>query len=252
MTLEVLISAMNQQDFGLFESIGVVDEALMINQCGCDGYCIDETSRRRIISSSEKGLSRSRNMAIKESVGDICLFVDDDEELVPDYDSIIRNAFINNPKADIICFKIAGVKKKYSNEKNRIGYLRALKVGSCQIAIKRESIINNNIKFDENFGSGTEMGSGEENIFLYDCLKKRLRIYYEPILIGSVKQNSSHWFFGFTEEYFYKRGRIIKRLLGKYLGFIYAIYFIISKRQRYKDTVTTGKAFAAIMKGLYH
>ncbi len=82
-----------------------------------------------------------------------------------------------------------------------------------------------NVRFDTDYGSGTPMGSGEENIFMYDCLKKGLRAYYVPIDIGEVKQVNSKWFRGFTEDYFWKRGKIIRRMMGCW-GCFFTFYIL--------------------------
>ena len=139
--------------------------------------------------------------------------------------------------------------KEFPTHSYKVNYLNALRITSWQIAFKKDRIIDKKIKFDEKFGSGTPIGSGEENIFLYDCWKHGLKIKYLPICIGSVAQEKSHWFKGFDEDYFINRGKIIKRLMGVPLGLVYCTYFILFKTKEYRDTISMGCAWRNIIKG---
>ena len=249
--VEVLISAMYQTDLTLFEKTGVTTDGLIINQCNeNDVQKKNECGRQyKMISTMERGLSRSRNLALENAQGDYCLLCDDDELLYEDYEEKIVEAYKKFPDADIICFKVMLEEKAYSNKSYRIGFLKALRVSSVQISMKLDSIKKNGILFDEEYGSGTPMGSGEENIFIYDCLKKRLKVYYVPVTIGEVHESASNWFRGFTDEYFMKRGAIIYRLMGK-IGIIYCVYFAITKYQRYKNNLSMMRALGLMANGM--
>mgnify|MGYP004518546247 CR=1 FL=1 len=249
--VEVLISAMHQSDVDFFTNANILSDGLLINQCDKDDVVeMDKNGKHyKMISTTERGLSRSRNMALDNAHGDFCLICDDDELLYDGYEEKIKETYRKYPDADIICFKILIDKKSYSTKAYRIGYLRALRIASVQVSFKLESIKNSGVKFDENYGSGTPMGSGEENIFMYDCLKNGLRAYYVPIVIGEVLQTDSKWFKGYNEDYFFKRGAIICRLMGKF-GYIYCIYFVFTKYKLYKNNLGMWKAFSLMMKGM--
>jgi glycosyltransferase involved in cell wall biosynthesis len=247
--VEILISAMHQKDFNLFYATRITTDALMINQSDIEDYvCKNNDNGWRIISTTERGLSRSRNKAIENAKGGICLICDDDEVLYDGYASKIQQAYSQFPDADIICFKVLFEGKSYSNKSYKIGYLKALRVSSVQMTFRLKSIMDANVRFDTDYGSGTPMGSGEENIFMYDCLKKGLRAYYVPIDIGEVKQVNSKWFRGFTEDYFWKRGKIIRRMMGCW-GCFYLLYFAITKYRRYRANVGLLKALNLMLKG---
>ena len=249
--LEVLISAMRQNDFSLFYNAGISTDALMINQCDRD-----ETEEKningnhiRIISTTERGLSKSRNLALMNTEGKYALICDDDEVLYKDYEEKILKAYAEYPDADLICFKVLREDKTYPDKASKIGYLKALKISSVQITMRVDKIKEAGIWFDERYGAGTPNGSGEETIFLYDCLNKGLKVYYVPVLIGEVKQTESTWFQGFDEAYFRKRGRIIRRLMGK-KGIFYCVYFAMSKYSRFKENMSMWKAFSLMVSGL--
>ena len=249
--VEVLISAMHQTDLELFDKTKVRTDGLLINQCNENNVKQKCKYGRqyKMISTKERGLSRSRNMALENAHGDYCLLCDDDEVLYEDYEDKIIDAYKRYPDADIICFKVLLEGKTYSDKSYKIGYLKALRVSSIQVTIKLKSIKKSGVTFDEKYGSGTPMGSGEENIFIYDCLKKGLKAYYVPVIIGEAMQFESNWFKGFTDEYFVKRGSIIYRLMGKF-GVIYCAYFAITKFKRYRNNMNMIRAFSLMIRGL--
>ena len=190
-------------------------------------------------------------MALRNAQGDYCLICDDDEILYDGYGEKIIKAFKENKEADIICFKMDYGTKRYFQNKTKIGYIKSLRISSCQIVFKPESLKSAGIVFDENFGTGTKIGSGEENILLFDCLKKKLKIIYVPICLGKVNLGNSTWFKGFNNEYFLNRGIIIRRLMGIPFGFLYCCYFVLDKYRRYKKENTFTSAFSNIIKGLF-
>ena len=121
-----------------------------------------------------------------------------------------------------------------------------------QIAFKKASIINNEIRFDQNFGSGTKNGPGEEIIFLYECLRKNLIIQYVPEVIGSVAQTDSMWFKGFTKKYFENRGKLTRKLMGTILAILYSIQFAFAKYSRYKKEISFSSALYHMFKGVFN
>lgn len=234
--VEVLVSAMYQKDLSILEKTGITTDALLINQCDEERE-VEETREKgtwRAIFTKDRGLSRSRNLALDHATSPICLICDDDESLLPSYDKTIEKAFARYPDAAIIAFQVLREGKTYSSKPCRVGYIRSLKIASWQIAFRPDRIRKAGICFDTNFGSGTPRGAGEENIFLFDCLRAGLKIRYVPECIGSVAQKESRWFHGFDKTYFLNRGAIIKRMMGSFFGFLYCVYFALTKFSRYR------------------
>lgn len=249
MQIEILISCMHQDTLSLIKRTNITGHVLVVNQCTENDY--SEIGNQRVIFSSERGLSRSRNMALKNAKGDICLICDDDEMMYNDYEMKILNAFEEQKDADIIAFQIDDAGKTYINKKKKLNYLTVLKVASWQIAFRRKSIINNNIWFDETLGSGVSKAGGEEVKFLYDCLKRGLNIYFVPISIGRMIEGESKWFNGWTKEYFFDRGIFTVKLMGKIGAFLYALYFLIFKYNLYKKDISFHNALFFICKGIF-
>ena len=261
MTISILLSCMHQKDAFIVKRSNINTDVVVVNQCdNTDVVQFTDTSVDgkpfivKMVNTTERGLSRSRNMAISHAESDICLISDDDEVLVSDVVDRVVKAYEEHPEADIITFKVEGShgsKKSYAQKVSLIGYLNALHVSSVQISFRRESIVNNGILFDPEMGAGTGHGCGEENKFLYDCLHKHLRIIHVPITIASlVSGGESHWFNGWTKRFFIERGWATARYLGKPLAAVYAIYYAIAKRKQYGCDISMTNALMGMFKGI--
>lgn len=253
MKIQVLISCMHQKDHSIITKTNIQTDVLIVNQC--DSNNIEEFSflnkkgnicKALFISTTERGLSNSRNLAIENSSGDICLICDDDEILEDDYEDKIIEAF-NSYNDDIIAFKFGNPNRKYSNKTYQIGFFLTGKVGSVQIAFRHENIITKGIRFNPKMGSGTGNGAGEENKFLVDCIKCGLKIRYIPVLIGSLTiGNKSNWFSGYNEKYWINRGWQSRMIYGSIWGYIYLWYGL---RHAVKDK---NNSLWSIIKWLHH
>ncbi len=187
--IEILISTMNKTSLSFLKSIfphhGIENlNILIINQTRIGKELYSEFENIRIINSYEKGLSLSRNLAIQNSTGDICLIADDDIEYLPNFESTVKNAFDKFNKASVIRFRIdtftGETYKTYPKKSIRLFKTRNIKnSSSIEIAFNRKSIVTNAIMFDTLFGLGSYFQSGEEYLFLKDVLKKKLDIYFE-------------------------------------------------------------------------
>lgn len=255
MRLETLISCMNQLDATTIATESSLNtDAVIINQCGKNSQedILWNNHKIRFISSTERGLSRSRNKAIQNTTADICLLSDDDEIFAPAYSELIIIAYNDYPDADIILFQVANLGKKYCKNPFKVGYLQALRFNSVNITFRRQSIIKNNIRFDEMMGSGTGNGSGEEICFLFDCLHAGLKIQYVPITIACMEdRGESQWFHGFDDLYFRNRGWSTARYLGKMGALLYGLYFVIAKRNMFAHNISMIKAYNEIIKGIF-
>lgn len=254
MTIELLISCMYQNDISIVTEDKLQCDVLVINQCNKDDYSESMVNgyRVRMISTRERGLSVSRNMAINNSQADICLICDDDEVLMPDCAKNILQAFERHPKADIITFALRYGEKKFANIEKEVKYVEAMKTSSLQIAFRRKKIQKHRLSFNIKMGSGTGNGGGEEIKFLFDCLKAGLVIWYVPIIIASIQDGSkSQWFKGFTRQYFFNKGWSNKMILGKFWACINAAYFTITHYNKYKNDCSFWLSFLYQIKGTF-
>ncbi len=242
-TFEVLISAMHQKDFSIAERTKIKGNVLIINQCDENSYSEKQTENGlwRMISTTERGLSKSRNLAIKNTIGDIVLLCDDDETLEENYEEIILNAYKELPNASCVIFNVNRINYKMKKTYYKIKKVRKAPkyrgYGAVMTTFRVGDIKNKNISFSERFGSGTEWGGGEDILFQDDIRKNNLKMYEYPATIATIDySNGSGWFHGYTKQYFYNQGafneyKYKKNFILKYLRTIYTCY----KLRREKD-----------------
>ena len=168
----------------------------------------------RMISTKERGLSKSRNMAINNAKGVICLFCDDDEIMEEGYKEIILNAYREVSDATAIVFNLNRINYKmkktyYQIVKKRIapwyrGYSSQL------LTFRLDKINEKKIRLNEKFGSGTPWGGGEEILFEDAIRKAGFKLYEYPQVIATIDYGQgSQWFTGYDEKYFYNLGAFI-------------------------------------------
>ena len=238
--VQILLSIMNEKKPDKYlKKMNIKGNYVVINQITNDKINKTNIDNKysKIISVNEKGLSKSRNLAIDNSDCAIGLLSDDDMYYVDDYQSIIVNDYKKYKDADIIAFVVEHENKKYEKKvfkEGRLSFIKSLRISSVQISFRINSIKEKNIKFDENFGSGSKYYMGEENIFMYDCLKKHLKIYYIPKKIGILKEiNESKWFKGYTRDFFEVKGIVFYRM-SRLLYIPLILQFAIRKRNNFK------------------
>lgn len=251
----VLISCMFQ-DKSIVEKTGVQTNVVVVNQCDEDDVLeydfINKSGKIchvKFISTRERGLSRSRNMAINNCQSDICLVCDDDERLEDNYFSMINEGYETYPDADVILFSINVGHHEFPSVSKKVDFKTLLRSNSPQITFKRDVINKRGISFDVKMGSGTGNGGGEEIKFLLDCRKKGLKMFYHPNCIATVQQNESQWFHGYTDTYFINFGWTSRRLFGSFVGFVYILYFILSHKVLIRKDNTVMNAFRCSLKG---
>ncbi len=253
MDLQVLVATMHQRDYSLLEKMNIDSDAIVINQC-------DEISDNEIqyngrkvkwFNVSERGLSKSRNMALKHATADICILADDDLEYIENYCDLIIEQFKLHPEADIITFQLEGIEKKFKNyykESRKLNYFTSMKVSSVEIAFRLKKIKELDIKFDENFGAGSKYKMGEENIFLTHCIKNGLKIVYVPVKIADLHIGESSWFNGYDKNYFISKGAQFTAM-SKSLSLLYILQFSLRKYNLYKKETSLFKALINMLQG---
>lgn len=220
-TYQLLVSTMNQNDFSLIKKMKVSSDAIIINQCDCiDKETIDYCENKiQFYSFDERGVGLSRNSAMMRATADIIEFADDDMIFTDSYREVVLREFEAHPEADAILFSLESLNPerpllkihKFARVKRR----EALKYGCARLAIRREKVLYNNIAFSLLFGGGAKYGSGEDTLFLQDCLRAGLRIYKSPIKVADITQEDSTWFHGYTEKYFTDKGALFAAAMPK-------------------------------------
>ncbi|MBQ8236642.1 MAG: glycosyltransferase [Oscillospiraceae bacterium] len=252
MKLDILMSCMHQTDTSIVAASHITGSAVVINQCDREEVREFDTAygHVRFLSTLQRGLTKSRNMAIAESRADVCLLCDDDEIFVPGYEKKILRAFEELPQADVIIFRMVNYPCPFGGQVRRLKFPQTMHVASWQISFRRESLLRTGVRFDELLGAGSGNGAEEELKFLLDCQRAGLQIWYAPVDVASVAQEESTWFAGFNEKFFYDRGATTRYILGAPLATLYGIYYVVRKKAMYQDTITPAKALGAIFRGM--
>lgn len=253
MRLQVLLSAMHLKDYSYVRTLNITSDTVVINQCNENNVKSIKDFEKviKFISTTDRGLSNSRNMAIAHATADICILCDNDVEYVPDYERIVISEFKKYLDYDVIVFFIKRnipESRPYYSRPKRLGYLSTLKVFSPEIAFRRKSIDDKMIRFKTEFGAGAKYAMGEENIFLYDCLKSDLKVLYVPKQIASLRNEESTWFKGYTEKYFLDKGAIFYEM-AKCVSFIMILQFAFRKYRLYRHERSLRDALKFMFQG---
>lgn len=250
-TAQVLISCMHS-DIHILEKLNLHHDVVVINQCDVKAEKVSKFDNHIIfIDTPTRGLSVSRNLAIKYADSEICVLSDDDEFFEPGIQEKIRDVYTSYPQADIIIFKIKDRKSKLGDYPHKLRYFDLFKVSSWQISFRRMNIIKSKLYFDVLLGSGTGNGAGEENKFLIDAYNAGLSIFYYPLEISSLHETGSQWFDGCNADFFYNRGATTRYILGLPLSIIYAFYYVLTHRWKYKSDISMFGALFHTLRGIY-
>src|SRR5699024_11139668 len=211
MDLQVLIATMDQENHSLLKKMNIQSDAIIGNQTVINK--IEEITYNnhqiKYLSFKEKGVGLNRNNALMRAKADICFLADDDMVYVADYPNIVRKQFEENPKADVIIFNLyeENPTRYITKNKFKVNFLNYMRFGAARIAFKTDSITKNGIYFNQHFGGGTEHSSGEDSLFLTECLKKKLNIIAVPVFIATLtEERDSTWFAGYNEKFFRDKG----------------------------------------------
>lgn len=168
-----------------------------------------------VIQTKTKGLSKSRNIGLANCKTAYALLADDDVSFFGDsFDRVIDS--LDRPDIDLAVFKIKTFDgepayKKYPTEPYILNDGAKHWVSSVEIAFKTVKVKEKGIYFDERFGLGTHLKSGEEQLFVNDSIKSGLicQFFNEYLVIhpfeSSGKKNSSNIFKEFYKGAFAKR-----------------------------------------------
>ena len=213
MTLEVLVAAMRQKDLNLHQKMNLKCNTVIANQCDTWDYQEKEYEygKVRMLSTGTRGVGANRNFALNLAESDILLFADEDIEY---YDGELKGviqAFEQFPDADMIFFDLdlmrdGKIHKKMGHGCGKLHFYQVLKYGTPYIAIKKQACDKYNLSFSHLFGGGARYSCGEDSLFIIDCLRKRLKMYSSPYVLGKCVQDTSSWFTGYNEKYIYDKG----------------------------------------------
>jgi hypothetical protein len=242
--LEILVSTMNRNtlDFliPMFPFCHFSDfSILIVNQTEENNFLLSDFPSIRVINSFEKGLSRSRNLALKNAIGKIVLISDDDAVYKKDFDTKIVQAYNQYDNKAVISFCIEKpngllFKKYLPNAKMNLGLMELFNVLSIEISLNKSIFDTLGVKFDEHFGLGSTFKMGEEAVFLSDIKEQNQQIAFVPSVIAIHSEISSTEKIDFEQRYYIQGAFLSKVLKANYFTELATKLFFDLKQKKLK------------------
>lgn len=211
MTVQILIATMNRDDYSFLDKMNLWGNVIVVNQCDTErtDFYEGKNFQATIYSTKERGLSNSRNMALKYACADIVLTADDDITYKNNAKEMILKEFSEHLNADIISYNIKPQNLKGRTVKAHKKWRKAPNnkyYSSVSLAYRLESLKRQGLAFDTRFGAGAIYESGEESLLLRQARKAHLRIFESPFCLAIVDFKNSTWFKGYDEKFFFDKG----------------------------------------------
>jgi GT2 family glycosyltransferase len=258
LSIDLLVSTMNYRPGALDKLLATVPDfvnVIVVNQVTeASEFEAQFQIRPNAMGHSfrERGLSRSRNRLISLAASDVFVISDDDVEFLPDAFKRVAEAFSENPRQDILTFKMlkpdGEPRKHYKLHPFQHNSFSIAAVSSCEIAAQRTLLKTANISYDESFGLGTAYPMGEEVIFLSDCITAGLKIRFIPIAISRHPEESTGRNFSTASEI--ARGALFYRLYGS-LSYLLGFIFYFRKQRILAMSIGYGGALRAYLRGIH-
>ena len=237
--IEILIATMNRTNLDFLQSMFLFSgfynfNLVIVNQTSEDAILKSDFDTIKVINVFEKGLSKSRNIAIKNSSKEIILLTDDDVVFELHFENKILKEFNSHSSHDGFRFQFKNelgkfIKKYPVKFHSNLNWFEILNTSSIELVFKRESI-NNVVFFDENFGLGEKFPIGEEAIFLTDAINKKCKIGFVPHTLmthnGSTTSSKTD-----TNSLYFNQAAVFYRIFkNKYLFWVFLKLFFDLKQ----------------------
>ncbi|EJL6461896.1 glycosyltransferase family 2 protein [Vibrio cholerae] len=251
MGLEILMATMHKKNISDidWEYKQTNADILLINQADFDNS--EVAGNIRMLSCKERGSSNSRNLALKNATGDICIIADDDVGYVDGMENIVLGAFEKYPDADIITFQIVTPEGNpfnsgYPSQPQWHNWRSILRCASIEIAFRRDVVLKAGLSLDTNFGLGSKYRVHDEIIFLKDAMDKGLKLLYLPIPIVIHPAESSGT--DFNDHLVTSKGAAFVRLFGL-KGMFFNLVFSLKKHSEYANRYSFIKFLMTMFQG---
>lgn len=232
--LQVLLATMHQQDFSIASKMNICCDAVIANQADRDRIAVEQTQygTLKMITTATRGVGLNRNIALLFSDSEFILFSDDDVRYNDGMPKSVLAAFRENPKADVLIFGIDIIRdgeiteKRHFSKIKRLHVWNAMRYGAVRIAARRDAVMRVGITFNQYFGGGCIYSAGEDSLFLKACFDRGLRVYAHNYVLGTCCKDTSSWFVGYDEKYFYDKGVLVRHLFPR-IHYLMAPYFAV-------------------------
>ncbi len=230
---------MNRNNFDFLKSMFVFSgfynfNILIVNQTTEGNILKSDFATVKVINVFDKGLSKSRNIAIQNSTKDILVFTDDDVVFDLNFSKKILKTFNKRENFDGFRFRFkiesGGLSKKYpKNFQAKLNWFEVLNTSSIEMVFKRKSILNV-VSFDEKFGIGGLITIGEEAVFLADAKKKKLKIGFVPKTLTIHNNKTTSQVISNELKYFNQSAVFFRIFKNSYLFWVFLKLFFDLKQ----------------------
>lgn len=253
MRIETLVATVDQRDHSLVDKMNIQTDALIGNQGDRNSVEVFSKGNQKItyLNTDKRGVGRNRNLILENASADYCIFADDDMRFLDGYPETAEKAIRECPDGDVFIFNLyeKNPKRYRITQIQRVRWYNFARYGAARLVVRRQKLADAGIQFSLLFGGGARYGSGEDTIFLRECIKKRLKVYAVPYFLAEIDQNaSSTWFQGYTAKFFQDKGALFA-CLYRIMWPVYIFRYLIRYRNRYRAEMHCTKAMRHMLSG---
>ncbi len=254
MRLQLLVAAMHTEALALAEAMKIDSDAIIVSQG--ENYAFETLEyhghKIQYFAMAERGVGLSRNTSLLRADGDICLFADEDIVYEKGYEQMVISEFEKHPEADMLVFNVQAAEGRETYRTDSFGRIRWYNCGrypTYSFAARTEKLHRKNITFSLLFGGGAKYCNGEDSLFIAECIRKGLKVYKVPVLIGRENGRESTWFKGFDRKFFFDRGVLYSHLYGR-LAKLMGLRFVYTKKVQMCKDIPWREAYKIVCKGI--
>ena len=254
MKLQLLVAAMHKEPLTLAQEMQIDSDAIIVSQGEEYGYEKLEYKGHEIryFATAERGVGLNRNTSLLRADGDICLFADEDIIYEKGYARMVLEEFEKHPEADMLVFNVqaaAGRETYHTTAFGRVRWYNCGRYPTYSFAARTKKLHQKNITFSLLFGGGAKYCNGEDSLFIAECIRKGLKVYKVPVLIGRENGRESTWFKGFDRKFFFDRGVLYSHLYGG-LAPLMAFRFVYTKKHQMCREIPWKQAYGILCEGI--
>ncbi|MDL5167696.1 glycosyltransferase family A protein [Proteus faecis] len=229
--VDKLIKSLNNNDIKIIIVIQQYKKLNHFEKCIINKFNLDKNIT--IILTETTGVTKSRNIALKNLQTKFALFSDDDVVYNKNSLEIIKNSFDRYNHIGFLTFSIqdeyGNLLKNYPNKTKKHTKLSILKVGTIEIAINRELCAN--FFFPEDMGAGQYLFCCDEPVFLGQILNSKISGLHIPEVICTHPKISSGKGLK-SKNALLSRYHCFNRIFGKIIGnFVFLLFLIKNFRK---------------------
>lgn len=210
-----------------------------------ESYVFDKP-QTKLVELKSRGVTKSRNAALKYASGKYLIFGDDDITFDESGISTLIEHFESHPECSIILAQTSDetgtLRKSYPSKPHKLSKFNSAKAATYEMMVRVDAIRGAGVTFDENFGAGAENFLGDEYIFIADALKKGLKGVFLPVVVAIHPKESSGSTWG-TDRDLAARAKVFTRVFGFSAPLFRALFLLKSR----KGSVGAAKALRFIL-----